>query len=69
MLAIVDCLIKKQESDKNKKQESGKNKTPRVVYDTAHKNIVCGHFDKPHSAKGMCHKCRQRVWALKQKNR
>lgn len=61
MLAIVDCLIKKQESDKNK--------TPRVVYDTGHKNIVCRHFDKPHSAKGMCHKCRQRFWVLKQKNR
>jgi hypothetical protein len=52
MLAIVHSLIEKQKSDNNK--------TPRVFYKTGHKNVVCGHFDRPHQAKGMCKNCRQR---------
>jgi hypothetical protein len=52
MLGIVHGLIQKQKADNSK--------TLRFFYDTGHKNVVCGHFDRPHFGKGMCRNCRQR---------
>ena len=57
MLGIVQCLIQKQEWEKN---QHAAEKYKRPVYDTWHKNVVCGHFYRSHNAKGMCRPCRQR---------
>jgi hypothetical protein len=64
MLGIVQSLIQKQKADKNR--NCGE-KYKRPAYATGHKNVECGHFHRPHYAKGFCDKCRQKLIRDKRK--